>query len=92
MPATESGAGAGAFVLLAGGFKLALRALIIDALPLAVCEGEATTRPGCIACRSGGMSGRSILLPEVRVTESAVPGRTGRPCLNEPMLMAVPHA
>ena len=92
MPATESGAGVDDFVPLPGAFKLALRAPIIDTLALALSEGGATTRPGCMASRSGEMSGRSILLPEVRVTASALPGRTGRPCLNELTLTAIPPA
>jgi len=91
MPATESGSGAGDFVLVPGGPKLALRGPTMETLELATCDGDDTTRPGCRASRAGRMSGFSILLPEVRVTWSEVPGRTGRPCLNEPTLMAVPQ-
>ena len=91
MPATESGPGAGDFVLVPGSPKLALRGPAMDTLALVSCEVDATTRPGCRASRAGGISGFSILLPEVRATWSEVPGCTGRPCLSEPTLIAVPQ-
>ena len=91
MPATESDSGAGGIALAPVGPRLALRGPIIVILALAIWEGGAATGPERWPSRAGGTSGFPVRLPEVRVTGSLVPGRTGRPCLKEPTLIAVPQ-
>jgi len=91
MPATEAGAGVVGRVFADVEFEVALCGPIINTLALASWGGGATTRPGSMACRSGKMSGRSILLPDSGFTGRMVPGRAGRPFLNALVLMAVPQ-